>query len=185
MISRAANQSDIPGIRALQERYLHRSLSAEERKSGFVTTPFTEEQIADRVENDGLFITEDKDQIIAYVFAGKWDFFERWPIFPYMTSRFPDLNYKNFEISTSATFQYGPVCVDKKYRGKGVFNETFETMRLEWLREFPLSITFINAINSVSVRAHTKLGWEEIDQFQFNGNKYLSLAFDMKCSVVE
>lgn len=184
MKSRAAIATDISGIEALQERYLHRSLTPEERKSGFVTTPFTQEQIEDRIANKGLFVTEDKGEIVAYVYAGRWEFFEQWPIFPYMTSRFPYLKYKNYKLTTFDTFQYGPVCVDKKYRGKGVFNQTFEAMRLEWLKEFELSITFINAINDVSVKAHDKLGWKLIDRFYFNDNNYLSLAFEMNQSVV-
>ncbi len=184
MISRIANPSDIPGILALQELYLHRSLSPEERKSGFVTTPFTKYQIEDRVNNSGLFVTEDEGKIIAYIFAGKWEFFEQWPIFPYMTSRFPHLSFKDYELTTTATFQYGPVCVDKQYRGKGVFNHTFEAMRLEWIKAFSLSITFINAVNEVSIKAHDKLGWKMFDRFYFNDNQYLSLAFEMEQSVV-
>ncbi len=184
MISRAANLQDISGILELQEKYLHSSLSPEERKSGFVTTPFTKEQIEDRVKNKGMFITEDESQIIAYIFAGKWDFFEQWPIFPYMTSRFPHLSFKDYLVTVEDTFQYGPVCVDKKYRGKGIFNHTFEAMRLEWQKQFPLSITFINATNLVSIKAHDKLGWKLIDRFYFNENQYLTLAFEMDQSVV-
>ncbi|MEP1096357.1 MAG: GNAT family acetyltransferase [Cyclobacteriaceae bacterium] len=184
MISRQATPSDISGILALQKLYLHRSLSPEERKSGFVTTPFSREQIQNRVENNGLFVTEEGGQIIAYVFAGKWEFFEQWPIFPYMTSRFSNLKFQDFDISTASTFQYGPVCVDLAYRGKKVFNAVFEEMRLEWRKKFPLSITFINSVNEVSVKAHAKLGWEVIDRFSFNDNQYLTLAFDMNKSVL-
>ena len=160
------------------------SLSPEERKSGFVTTPFTSEQIQNRVVNNGLFLAEDQNQIVAYVFAGKWSFFEQWPIFPYMTSRFPDLQFRDFEINSEATFQYGPVCVHKNYRGQRIFNQVFEEMRLEWRKKFAFSITFINSINTVSVKAHIKLGWEVIDHFEFNNNQYLGLAFDMSKSVL-
>jgi len=184
MNSRKATESDIGGILDLQEMYLYSQLDEEERKNGFVTTPFTPEQIKDIIGKSGLFLCEDGDQIIAYVFAGTWDYYEQWPIFPYMTSRFPKLSFKNFEVTTSATFQYGPVCLDMAYRGKKNFNAVFEEMRLHWMKKFPLAVTFINAVNEVSVRAHSKIGWEEIDQFEYNGNRYLSLAFDMKHSVI-
>lgn len=184
MESRKATSSDIDGIVKLQKLNLFAELTEEERKDGFVTTPFTTQQIETCIDNSGLFVTEDQDKIIAYLFTGTWVFFEQWPIFPYMTSRFSDLKFQDFEISTQATFQYGPVCVDKNYRGRNVFNLVFEAMRLAWIKKFPLSITFINAVNEVSVKAHAKLGWEVIDHFEFNNNQYLGLAFDMKKSVL-
>lgn len=184
MISRIATKADIPGIQSLQQRYLYSELTPEGRLEGFVTTPFTFEQITKSIESSGLFVSEYKTEIVAYAFAGTWEFFEQWPIFPYMTSRFPQLSYKDFEITVSSTFQYGPVCVDKAWRGKGTFIQVFESMRLEWMKSFALSITFINAINTVSSKAHQKLGWEIIDHFTFNDKQYLGLAFDMNHSVL-
>lgn len=184
MVSRIATEADIPGIHALQEANLYANLNKQERKDGFVTTPFTANQLKEIIGRSGLFVTEEGGEIIAYVFAGTWDYFDQWPIFPYMSSRFPELRYKDFEVSRSASFQYGPVCIAKSYRNKGVFRATFETMRLEWIKYYPLSVTFVNAINDVSEKAHLRLGWEEIDRFKFNGNRYISLAFDMTRSVL-
>jgi hypothetical protein len=184
MTSRIATPSDIQGMMDLQSKNLFTSLSEEDRKMGFVTTPFSEDQILNSINSAGLFVTEIENKIAAYAFAGTWEYFEQWPIFPYMTSRFKLLSYGDFNITTEDTFQYGPVCVDRMYRGKGVFNMVFEAMRLKWMKKYPLSITFINAVNEISVRGHEKLGWEVIDHFQFNGNQYLGLAFDMKYSVL-
>jgi len=101
-----------------------------------------------------------------------------------MTARFPDLTFKNGEITPQNSFQYGPVCIDIQYRGKKILNSIFEIMRLEFVQKFPLSITFINKVNQISLRAHQKLGWEVVDEFHFNDNQYLGLAFDMNNSVL-
>lgn len=59
-------------------------------------------------------------------------------------------------------------------------------MRLEFRKQYPISITFINKINEISEKAHTKkLGWEIIDEFQFNNNTYIGLAFDMEKTVLK
>lgn len=184
MKARIATSLDVDGVLALQDLYLYARLNEEERKRGFVTTPFSRQQIEEIMDMDGLFIAEEDQEIIAYVYAGTWDYFDKWPIFPYMTSRFSSLKYKSYEISRSATFQYGPVCVHEKFRGKGTFNATFESMRLEWIKKFPLSLTFINAVNEVSEKAHLKLGWEVIDRFSFNDKNYLTLAYEMNKSVL-
>lgn len=184
--TRLAIKNDIEGILSLQEKYLYRNLSKEERKKGFVTTPFTIPQVEEIIFQNGLFVaTNETKQIIAYAFAGSWKYFEQWEIFNYMVSRFPQLSYNGNEITTENSFQYGPVCIDEKYRGTGLLNLLFEEMRLELLKRYPISITFINKINTVSEKAHTKkLGWKIIDEFEFNDNFYIGLALDMKVSVL-
>ncbi len=184
MKTRIAQPSDLPGILQLQKANLFSVLNKEERRMGFVTTPFTKKQILEIMTLDGLFVAEANDQIIAYVFAGKWDYFEQWPIFPLMTARFPVLSFNGSAIKVENSFQYGPICIERNYRGNNLMSLIFEEMRLVWLEKFSLSITFINQINKISTRAHEKLGWEVIDKFEFNDNRYLVLAFDMQRSAL-
>ena len=183
--TRIALNTDIEGVLNLQSRYLFANMSEEARKQGFVTTPFTITQLKDVIAANGLFIAVHHGEIVGYAFAGDWSYFNQWPIFPLMVSRFPMLNYKDWRITTENSFQYGPVCLDLAYRSRGLLNQLFETMRLAWVKKYPLSITFINQVNERSTQAHTrKLGWEIIDKFTFNGNNYLGLAFEMKKSVL-
>jgi len=186
MIStRKSNSKDITGILSLQERNLYANLTVEERKKGFVTTPFTIPQLEAIIDLNGLFVAiNESQQIIAYVFAGDWTYFQQWPIFQLMVTRFPQLSFQGQGITIDNSFQYGPVCIDKNYRGQGVLPLIFEEMRLEFVQHFPISITFINQVNIPSTKAHLKLGWEIIDRFDFNDNQYLGLALDMKNSVL-
>lgn len=179
-----ATISDIEGVLALQELYLGANLSEEEKASGFVTTPFTVAQLTEVIHQNNLFIAKDHNKIIAYIFAGSWDFFKQWPIFSHMMSLFTDLTFLDFEISATNCFQYGPICMHKEYRGKGLIALFFEFMRIHMVHKYPLSLTFINKINIPSTKAHTeKLQWTIIGDFQFNNNAYFILAYDMKQAV--
>lgn len=184
--TRLGNSSDIPGVLELQRQNLYKNLSEEELKKGFVTTPFTRAQIEEIIEQDGLFVgLDNKQSIISYVFAGSWEYFSQWEIFNVMTSRFPKLSFQNIPITTINTFQYGPICIHKEYRGQGIIKQIFESMRLVFVMKYPISITFINKVNVISERAHTqKLGWQIIDEFKFNHNTYIALVFDMNKSVI-
>lgn len=176
---------DIDGVLAVQEKYLFKNMTEEERQSGFVTTPFSVDQIEGIMKENGLFVARDEDRVVGYIFAASWSYFLQWPIFELMISRFPKLSFHGEAITTSSTFQYGPICIDKAYRGHGLINQLFEAMRLEFVKRYPISITFINKVNTPSTIAHTKkLGWEIIDEFEFNGNNYLGLALDMKRTVL-
>jgi hypothetical protein len=182
---RKATQTDIPGILDLQAANLFSNLNIEEHEKGFVTTPFTIELIEEIILQKGLFIALDNKKIVSYVFAGSWEYFLYWDIFKYMITRFPDLEFQGKSITIENSFQYGPICIDVNYRGRGLINQIFEEMRLHLKEKYPISLTFINAENIPSTKAHTeKLGWKIIDRFEFNGGKYLGLAFDMSRSVL-
>ena len=185
LIIRQGRQEDIAGVLELQSKYLYANLTEEQRKKGFVTTPFTIGQIIDIIAEGGLFLALDQEEVVAYIYAGSWTYFQQWPIFSYMIARLPQLNFNDKIITVDNSFQYGPICIAEAYRGQGLINKLFEAMRIVFSLKYPISMTFINKVNVISERAHTqKLGWEIIDNFEFNNNHYLGLAFDMTTSVV-
>src|SRR5690625_1568022 len=117
--TRLGTDKDIPGILSLQEKNLYSNLTEKEREAGFVTTPFTTKQLEDIIKINGAFVAENEArEIIAYAFAGTWKYFEQWELFNYMVSRFPMLSFKNQAITVENSFQYGPICIAKQYRGK-------------------------------------------------------------------
>ena len=176
-----ASSADISGVLNLQSLYLATNLSDEEKKAGFVTTPFSVAQLEDIIAQEGLFVAKKNDLIIAYIFAGSWQYFSQWPIFNHITSMFSELEFQDFKISTVNSFQYGPICIHKDFRGQGLINPLFELMRLHLQIKYPLSLTFINQINLPSIKAHVdKLRWTIIGEFGFNNNRYFVLAYDMK-----
>lgn len=178
MITRVASELDIDEILELQSQNLYTNLSELERAEGFVTTPFTVEQIKGLLRQTGVFVAEKQGMVAGYAFAGNWDFFSQWAIFPHMISRFSQLEFHETQITVDNTFQYGPVCIDQTLRGSGIFPQLFETMRSNFSARFPIGVTFINQANPRSVAAHTrKLNLEIIDEFEFNGNSYYALGF--------
>ncbi len=179
MITRLATDADITGILDLQAINLYSNLTDKERENGFVTTPFTTEQIQTLLHKErSVFVAEENSDIVGYAFAGSWDFFSQWAIFPYMVSRFGFVQFHGASITSASTFQYGPVCIAHDKRGSGLFPQLFGTMRQTMSERYPVGLTFINRKNSRSVKAHTtKLDLEIVDEFDFNGNQYYGLAF--------
>jgi hypothetical protein len=179
-----AKNTDINGVLALQELYLVSNLSDDEKKNGFVTTPFSVDQLTSVIGNEGLFVAKVNNKIIAYIFAESWLFFKQYPIFEYMISLFPKFLFNDYHFTTQNSFQYGPICIHQDYRGKGLIVPFFEFMRKNVVEKYPLSLTFINKINIPSFKAHTeKLNWNVIDEFQFNNNEYFVLAYDMNIAL--
>jgi GNAT superfamily N-acetyltransferase len=175
---RSAKESDIKNILALQEKYLVTNMPESEKHQGFVTTPFTVDHIKFEITQDCLFVAEADGKIVAYVFVGTWDFFSQWKIFALMAENLSNLKFENKALDKTTSFQYGPICIDADYRGQGVFEQLFETMRNTLNKRFPVGVTFINKLNKRSFEAHTKkLGLVVVDEFSFNQNEYYTLAF--------
>ncbi len=179
-----ASINDIPSVLQLQDLYLVANLSEEEKRAGFVTTPFSVAQLTFVINNQGLFIAKENNNVVAYIFAESWEFFSQYSIFEYMITLLPRIRFLNYHFTTENSFQYGPICIHKNYRGKGLINLLFEFMRINISKKYPLSLTFINKINAPSMIAHTKkLKWALVGDFQFNNNEYFILAYDMNVGV--
>ena len=175
-----AQLEDIDDVLKLHYKYQIDSIKEEDKKDGFVTTPFTKEQLTKLIqEEQGLFIALQGDEVVAYVMAASWQFWSAWPMFAYMIKDLPNLKYLGQTLSVDNSYQYGPICIDKSMRGTNILKEIFDFARVEMSKRYPILVTFINKINPRSYEAHTrKLGLEVIQEFEYNNNYYYELVYD-------
>lgn len=180
MIYRNAVVEDIPAIAKLQQKYHVLTISEEDKADGFVTTLFTEDQFKEIIEKEnGVALACDGDKIVAYAMAASWEYWDRWPLFHHMISDLKNTEYLGQTVTVENSYQYGPICIDKEYRGTEVLKKLFDFSRAQMNKRFPILITFINYINPRSYNAHTnKLGLDVIKSFEFNNNKYYELGYD-------
>lgn len=178
--ARIATIADIPAVLALQEKYLFANLNETEKKAGFVTTPFTYQQLIEVIGMEGLFVATDDTDIVAYCFSASWQYFSQWKIFEHMITLFPNYTFDGQIVTVDNSFQYGPICIDIPYRGKGIINILVDFMQTNMVKKYPIGITFINKLNIPSYKAHTKkTKWTVLSEFDFNNNKYYVLAMKM------
>ena len=89
-------------------------------------------------------------------------------------------------MSVKNSYQYGPVCIDKKFRGSGLLEKLFDFAREEMSKKYPILVTFVNKTNPRSYVAHTKkLGLTVIKEFEFNNNSYHELVYDTSKPILE
>ena len=178
MIFRPGTARDIPGILQLQALNLVTNLTDQEKQNGFVTTPFTENQLQDLINVAGLAVIENADAIAGYAAAAGWEYFRGRPMFDFMLERFQKLCFQGLRISADNSYEYGPICVEASLRGSDAFVRLFAKSRDLMAGRFTIGTSFINKINQRSLQAHTrKAQIEIIDEFEFNGNNYYGLAF--------
>ena len=180
-----AQIEDIEKVLELHFKYQIDTIRQEDKKDGFITTAFTKEQMVDLITlEQGLFIAIENEKIVAYVMSASWKFWSRWPMFAFMMEDLPNLEYLGQKLTVQNSYQYGPVCVDKEYRGSGVLEKIFDFARENMAKRFPILVTFINKINPRSYEAHTKkLKLEVIKEFSYNNNNYYELVYDTSKSL--
>ena len=177
-----ATIDDIEEVLNLHYRYQIDSISEQDKADGFITTAFTKTHLQSLIEQEnGLFVARNNDQIVAYAMAASWSYWSQWSMFEFMIENLDDSKCLGEEINSINSYQYGPVCVDKSVRGKGVFELIFNYSLNEMSKRYPIMVTFINKINPRSYQAHTtKTPLQVIKEFEFNNNHYYKLACKTK-----
>jgi hypothetical protein len=182
-----AELKDIDNILKLHAKYQLATIAQEDKKDGFVTTGFTQEELKDIIEQEqGIFIAVEDDVVLGYVMSASWQFWSKWPMFVHMIKDLPKLNYLGQTLSIDNSYQYGPVCIDKSVRGSGLLEKLFDFALESMSKRYPILVTFVNKINERSYAAHKrKLGLDVIQEFEFNGNHYYEMVYDTSKRVVK
>lgn len=178
---RLATSSDLDAVLELQRRYHIATIAEEDKAHGFVTTLFTREQLENLLgQEEGLFVACDGPAIVGYAMAASWDYWSAWPFFRKMIDELPLLRFQGRPVTLQESFQYGPVCIDRAFRGGEVLRELFELVCVAMARRYSILVTFINRINLRSYEAHVrKLGLEVARTFELNQNEYYELTYDV------
>lgn len=185
MIYRNAKIDDLPAVLELQLKYHINTIREEEKKDGFVTTLFSQEQLSRLIKDEnGLFVAYDNNKIAGYAMAASWDYWSEWPFFRLMIEELPLLQFNKEPVTKDNSYQYGPICIDAAYRGSEVLKGLFNEARAALETRYSVLVTFINHINKRSIEAHVrKLGLHIARSFKFDNNDYYVLTYDVKIPV--
>ncbi|NYB75378.1 GNAT family acetyltransferase [Sedimentibacter hydroxybenzoicus DSM 7310] len=177
---RSAEIKDIPGILLLEKKYHKNSISKEDKPGGCIGTFFSEKKLKRLIEEEkGLAVAYDGDRMIGFANSASWRFWQEWPVFHPMIDDLPNIKYKDRVLSADNSYQYGPACIDKDYRGTGVLFNLFECSRLLMKDRYPVLVTYVDQSNQRSFQAHSrKLGCDVVKEFEFHGDKLFVLCYD-------
>ncbi len=181
---KVAKLSDIEATLKLHAKYQVDTINPKDKKDGFVTTPFNKEELAELIEKErGLFIAKDGDEVVAYVMSASWEFWSKWPMFAFMAQNLEGKSFKGIDITKENSYQYGPIAIDRRYRGTEVLYNIFDFARENMAKKYPILITFVNKINTRSFNAHKKLGLKVLSEFEYNNNHYFEMVYDTSVKV--
>ena len=154
---RATTDSELNAILALQVRNLKTAVSQEEQQEqGYVTVVHTFEILKKMNDSCPHIIAMNGDQVVGYALAMLPSFQKELPILrPMFDIVEPLLKGRNY-------LAMGQICVDKPYRGQGVFAGMYQFYKAELSDHFDCLFTEIVTTNIRSLKAHKRIGFEDL-----------------------
>ena len=180
ILYRKAIPADFEGILVLQHHNLVTNLTGEDLSQGYLSIDFTREQLHKISSELGIFVAVQGKAVVGYLMAGTAEFAVGSPLLSNMLKRLKDVVFDGVALSC-CFFVYGPVCVEKQSRGQGILEGLFGIMKEALKAGYDVGVAFVSQGNKRSLQAHkTKLGMKVIDEFEFDGERYYTLAFRVK-----
>jgi len=86
--------------------------------------------------------------------------------------------FEGQSLSTFKSYIYGPVCIGREYRGRGLLRGLYEAQKKDLAGQFEIGVAFVSRSNLHSLSAHVAgLGMIEAGDFEVKDNVYATLAF--------
>ncbi|MEO0897910.1 MAG: GNAT family N-acetyltransferase [Bacteroidota bacterium] len=178
----ASTENHLQQILDLQEKNLAESVSEEEAaREGFVTVKHDLELLALMNEEFQHAIALDGDKVVGYALIMERSLENTIPILVPMFKAINASIYMEQELAESPYCVMGQVCIDKDYRGKGVFKGLYDELILQVKPYFAFLITEIDARNTRSLRAHEKLDFQHIKTYTSEeGREWVLITYDLR-----
>jgi ribosomal protein S18 acetylase RimI-like enzyme len=82
-----------------------------------------------------------------------------------MFEAFDKINYNSNKVTDQDFIIIGQVCIDKQYRGQGIFDKCYAAYQEFYGSKYDFAITEIANTNTRSLHVHKRLGFREIDSY--------------------
>jgi GNAT superfamily N-acetyltransferase len=172
----AQNDTDLEGILHLQRANHANAISeAEAKEQGFTTVAHDLDLLRRLNVPYPHIIAKDEtnNTVVGYTLV----MLEKWrteiPVLVTMFEEIDRIRYKGQLLKEARYFAMGQVCVDKAYRGQGVFAGLYLEMSRQMKRHFDFIITEISSRNTRSLRAHEKVGFEVLREYEDGGELWI------------
>ncbi|MDX1462693.1 MAG: GNAT family N-acetyltransferase [Marinirhabdus sp.] len=173
----STKNEELHQILRLQQRSLPQAISEEERLSeGFVTLQHDYDLLRSFQEVCPHVIAKEGNKVVGYALSMHPSFENRitelQPMFIEINSHLAALSDRLETRAIPSFLVMGQICIDKAYRGKGIFRGLYNTMRAAYQPPFDCIVTEVDQNNKRSLRAHYSIGFKKLHTYTENGKTW-------------
>lgn len=158
---------EVRQILDLQEINHPASLSPEVMASqGFVTVRHDPAVLQRMNEIAPAVIAKDGVQVVGYALVMPREFASHVPILEPMFETLNGLCWREQPLRANPRwFVMGQICVAEGYRGSGIFDGMYRTMKDAYRRDYDFTVTEVADRNPRSIRAHERVGFQQLHTY--------------------
>lgn len=175
--------SDLQGILDLQKINLLTEIPQNESEDqGFVTVRHDITQLEQMRQIEPHVVAKHGDLVIGYILAMTKESRDLVSVLVPMFNQFDQIEFSGKRVADFDYLVIGQICVDKSYRGQGIFDRMYQTYLQSFSSRYDFAITEIAISNKRSLRAHQRVGFQIIHEFSDFTQDWAIVAWDWKNS---
>jgi GNAT superfamily N-acetyltransferase len=168
--STATTTDELDRILSLQKENLrHKKDAEEEQEHGFVTVQHDIELLAKMNQITPHVIAKHGDKVKGYALAMSTHFRNEIPVLHSMFELLDNLTVRGKKLGTENFLVMGQICIEKAYRGKGIFQGLYSHYFHLYRPKFTYIITEVAERNVRSLQAHLRVGFKEVYRYEEPG----------------
>lgn len=166
-------------VNKLNQQNLKTNLAEQDQQEqGFVTWLYPVQLLQQVHAIAPGIIVKDNDKVVGYALVTPVEAGSFHPDLKAMMNYLETINYKDNPLSAYSYYIMGQVCIDKEYRGKGIFNMLFQKHKELYSNKYELLVTEISTANYRSQKAHEKTGFTTIHNYKDDLDEWNVVVWD-------
>lgn len=162
----ASSEQHFEQILQVQKQNLFSTISEEQQaQQGFVFAEHTIPLLKMMAAHLPQVIAVNNGTVVGYNLAMPVSMKNELPSLVPMFTEFERSQYRGWPLTTYRFMVGGQVCVDKDFRGQGLLRRLYHETRNRLPPGYQLCVTEVAARNSVSLKAHQKMGFEVVSTY--------------------
>lgn len=163
-----------------QLNYRHHITNDERDKEGFVSWFYPLPLLQQTQAITPHVIVKEDDKVVAYALTLLREEAAFHKDLQEMFDNLTNVTYKGRLLTDYSIYCMGQICIDKPWRGKGVFAMLYSHHRQVFSPAYDMLITEVSASNPRSQRAHEKVGFKTIYTYTDANDEWNVIAWDWK-----
>lgn len=175
----ADSTTELEQILSLQEKNLVHYVSESDKKSnGFVTVRHDLALLKKMNAVARQIIAKDEDKVVGYALVMLKSFSSMIPVLQPMFDMFGELTYKGKSLEDYSYYVMGQICIADTHRGLGIFEGLYAKHKEIYSPQFDICLTEISSSNPRSMRAHEKVGFSVLHNFDDKTDNWNIMIWD-------
>ena len=175
----AHSEDDFRQMLLLQRKNVKSVLSQNEiKKEGFVTIEHSLEDLErmNKVHKHALAI--ENQNVVGFALVTAHDYGNAIPFLAGKFNLIDSLKTPYGELNASTYFLMGQICIEKSFRGRGVFKALYNSLKDQLSEIYSYCVTIISEENKRSLRAHEKVGFIPMHKYEENDSNWVIVLWD-------